>query len=198
MLIKQFVLSSMAVVIFLTPAISQDRESSGIITMTDGTQHDAIRISPQCIYTFGRERNNKGFMRSDGTFRLTRPSGDVAVSVPVERVASISIFASKGVSNGWRYVTEGVLTLSNESEVMLEDNEEIMTRNSCQVTIFDEFTDSVQEVSLSHVGDNRIVQIDYTGTGTYRWSETSDRVFPVSFLFDPYTGERTVLRGGAN
>lgn len=185
------------------PAVADNRLSSGIITLRDGTQYEALDISPRCVRFLTSVENERGALSRDGTFRVTRPAGDVQIAIPAESVRSISIlrFARRPSCSGscQIFLTEGEIELANGNTIPVLRNEELYLfragSDNCSVQIHDSFTGSVQTVSLSFGGENGIARIDYAGIGTYRWSESSQQVFPNSFLFDPYTGERTVVRG---
>ena len=177
-------------------ALAENRMASGIITLRDGSQIEAISIGRNCARFMLDERE-----LSNGAFEIVRPERDRSVSIRPEEVASFTVLDTRR-NGAARYIQEGVIELKNGNSITFANPRGrqafISYSTECTVTVFDDFTERTSEATIRTVGDEGLRRIDFTGVGTYRWSESSEQVFPNSFLFDPYTGERTVIRGGAN
>ena len=162
--------------------------ATATIVMTDGTRYDVLEFSRHCLYDFRREN-----------LSIVRPGDNLVVEIPTSQVDMIQI---SGLGERRRFggsaffsPVEGEMLLSNGNSIPLGIGSSL-TRilvdldKQCTIDILDDFTGVRQTIPFRFDrGDGvSVALIDFTGIGSVKWSPTSDRVFPSSYSFDPFTG----------
>ena len=136
----------------------------------------------------------------DGKLSCTTIDG-VKINVNISDINRIYIdYLEKsyraGISNSSKNIIVVALKNGNEKTMRyIEGSGDLL------VTFQDPFTSKIVEsksYSMSGAsqkvhGDSAVIQIDFTGAGNIKKNQKTDRFFPISYNYDPYTGEKLVL-----
>lgn len=190
---KNSVMVAGLVACFGSAAFSDVQNATATVVMTDGTRYEVLEFDrgehQDCIPMLNYDK-----------MQVVRPDGDVSVEIPVSLVTRIEINSYDGKNKNDDDRIEGQLILSNGNSLPLgRDNG--MTRlgvdhnSSCSITILDDFTGVEQDIRLDfYRGEDgpNVAMVDFEGIGGVKWSTTSNRIFPDSYSFDPFTGSQLV------
>lgn len=194
------VISAAVLGLMFHSAVVYGQEVSGTIFLKDGTKFDVLDLNKYC-FPFLTGGPHEPIQKK---FSVTHPEMNRKVEVQISDVASVDIFGLRMKNSYNGAILSGRITLKNGSTYEIKEEDRLMTSivtpRHCIATVMDEVSGEpiriempgAKKVDGSFDWSTRIVRVEVHGSGNARWSESSERVFPPDFLFDPYTGTRLV------
>lgn len=192
---RGFILSILVGAVIPITGVAEDINATGSVTMTDGTSYNALAFRTGC-FTFLK----------NAELTVRRPETGEPVRMPTTKIRSVSVDgtfdSSRKFSDGSNHDAAGLvgnMFLTGGANLSLGEEPpatSITVGNKCEIKIIDQFTGTEQWIPLNirrEIYDGPyIALIDFEGIGDVKWSESSKRVFPDQYNFDPFTGERLV------
>ena len=189
--------SAVVFVGFATTVIAQQAATAKIV-LRDGTKYDVLEFDEGGRHKCLPFLNNEEIM-------VTRPSGDAEVPLSVNEVQQLEIadypYGGKPSHRDHFNGVEGFLVFKNGRRIRLGSEKQlgetqlyVKDDGECKIDILDDFTGRRQTIDFDFNanGERAVALVDFEGVGNVLWSPSSDRIFPQSYSFDPFTGEKLV------
>ncbi|NMM46569.1 hypothetical protein HH303_18910 [Rhodospirillaceae bacterium KN72] len=186
---------------FAAPAAARDYVLPGTLHLTNGTlvQCEDINLT-DLHYSKGGIVVKSGYYESEtNSFHLKKLDQNISILLNDMDIRSLSIMID-GDSWGDSTMIEVVLKNGNIASMgVFKDRSERSLGSRLVATCEDTFTGKKQEQTLywgtvDSKDGPRVLSANFEETGNVKWSNGSKRFFPVGFEFDPYTGERLILK----
>ncbi|MDZ7854519.1 MAG: hypothetical protein U5L98_18265 [Halomonas sp.] len=166
-------------VAILSTAAHAEMVYQGTVTLQDGTTYNALRIG----------NTGTSDITNDDEFIELHLFDGSDTFIEKNKIASFEFLSFK---HGDR-ADEVLVTLKNGNTARLRH---LWIGEDIKVYVEDQFTEETRWIRFDPTrGDQSIARIAFTSMGPMMWSDSSQKYFPTSYSYDPYTGEKLTASG---